>query len=207
MLYPAWRAALNTASRVCIRPDLPNSTESGGPPVRTTRDVDVIVEVVSLGQYHAPERQLEHAGLSHDRSPDAPVCRWLAGTTLLDVMPTDKAVLGFGNRWYEEAVRGFPIHPSERNGHPTDHRPVFMATKLEAFADRGEGELLAFTGGRARGSRLDANRGPSLASSGSQSLVARGAPLPPWESTPAQPGGTSRQNQMRSRRRRSRRAR
>jgi hypothetical protein len=119
-------------------------TEAATPPVRTTRDVDVIVEVVSLGEYHTLERQLEQAGLRHDRSRDAPVCRWLAGTALLDVMPTDKAVLGFGNRWYDEAVRtavtrvlpsGTPIRLISA--------PVFIATKLEAFADRGNGDFLA----------------------------------------------------------------
>ena len=119
-------------------------TDSASPPVRATRDVDVIVQVVSLGQYHALERQLEQTGLRHDRSPEAPVCRWLAGGALLDVMPTDKAVLGFGNRWYEEAVRtAFQyILPS---GTPIllISAPVFIATKLEAFADRGEGDFLA----------------------------------------------------------------
>ena len=69
-------------------------TEAATPPVRTTRDVDVIVEVVSLGEYHTLERQLEQAGLRHDRSQDAPVCRWLAGSALLDVMPTDRGGLG-----------------------------------------------------------------------------------------------------------------
>lgn len=119
-------------------------TEAATPPVRTTRDVDVIVEVVSLGEYHTLERQLEQAGLRHDRSQDAPVCRWLAGSALLDVMPTDKAVLGFGNRWYEEAVRTavtrvLPSGTSIR----LISAPVFMATKLEAFADRGHGDFLA----------------------------------------------------------------
>lgn len=119
-------------------------TEAAGPPVRATRDVDVIVQVASLGQYHALERQLQQAGLLHDRSPEAPVCRWLAGGALLDVMPTDRAVLGFGNRWYEEAVRtAFQyILPS---GTPIllITAPVFIATKLEAFADRGAGDFLA----------------------------------------------------------------
>ena len=112
--------------------------------MRTTRDVDVIVEIVSLGEYHTLERQLEQAGLRHDRSPDAPVCRWLAGSALLDVMPTDKAVLGFGNRWYEEAVRTAVTHvlPSGTSIRLIS-APVFMATKLEAFADRGHGDFLA----------------------------------------------------------------
>jgi hypothetical protein len=89
-------------------------TEAATSPVRTTRDVDVIVEVVSLGEYQTLERQLE------------------------------QAVLGFGNRWYEEAVRtavtrvlpsGTPIRLISAR--------VFIATKLEAFADRGNGDFLA----------------------------------------------------------------
>lgn len=119
-------------------------TEAATPPVRPTRDVDVIVEVVSLGAYHTLERELEQAGLRHDRSQDAPVCRWLAGSALLDVMPTDKAVLGFGNRWYEEAVRTavtrvLPSGTSIR----LISAPVFIATKLEAFADRGQEDFMA----------------------------------------------------------------
>jgi hypothetical protein len=71
-------------------------TDAAASPVRATRDVDVVVEVVSLAGYHALERQLEQAGFKHDRSPDAPVCRWIVGRCMLDVMPTDKDVHGRG---------------------------------------------------------------------------------------------------------------
>jgi hypothetical protein len=59
-------------------------------------------------------------------------------------MPTDKAVLGFGNRWYDEAAR-----TASTRALPSGTvirlvaAPVFIATKLEAFADRGEGDFLA----------------------------------------------------------------
>jgi hypothetical protein len=119
-------------------------TEAATSPVRTTRDGDVIVEVISLGECHTLERQREQAGLRHDHSQDAPVCRWLAGSALLDVMPTDKAVLGFGNRWYEEAVRTAVTHvPPSGTSIRLISAPVFMATKLEAFADRGHEDFLA----------------------------------------------------------------
>ncbi len=119
-------------------------TEPASPPVRATRDVDVIVQVISLGEYHSLERQLEQAGFTHDRRPDAPVCRWLAAGAMLDVMPTDQTILGFGNRWYEEAVRTASLHslPSGRHIRLIT-APVFVATKLEAFADRGGGDFLA----------------------------------------------------------------
>jgi hypothetical protein len=119
-------------------------TDSAASPVRATRDVDVVVEVASLAGYHALECQLEQSGFQHDRSPDAPVCRWRVGACILDVMPTDEAVLGFGNRWYAVAVRTaesmrLPSGRSIRLIAP----PVFLATKLEAFHGRGGGDFLA----------------------------------------------------------------
>jgi len=119
-------------------------TDAASPSVRATRDVDAIVQVVSLGEYHALERQLEQAGLRHDRSSQAPICRWLAGNALLDVMPTDEAVLGFGNRWYEEAVRtALTLTLPSGTQIRIIAAPVFIATKLEALADRGQGDFHA----------------------------------------------------------------
>ena len=108
-------------------------TDPAASPVRATRDVDVVVEVASLAGYPALERQLEQAGFKHDRSQDVPVCRWIAGGCMLDVMSTDEKVLGFGNRWYHVAVRTaesvrLPSGRSIRLIAP----PVFLATKLAA---------------------------------------------------------------------------
>ncbi|MDB6045992.1 MAG: hypothetical protein JWM63_4543 [Gammaproteobacteria bacterium] len=119
-------------------------TESAAPPVRATRDVDAIVEVLSLAEFHALERQLENGGFRHDRSADAPICRWTVGSALLDVMPTDEGILGFGNRWYGEAVRtaaqtDLPSGRQVRLIAP----PAFLGTKLEAFYGRGGGDFLA----------------------------------------------------------------
>ena len=46
-------------------------TESAAPPVRATKDVDAIVEILSLTDYHALERRLENSGFRHDRTLDA----------------------------------------------------------------------------------------------------------------------------------------
>ena len=52
--------------------------------------------------------------------------------------------MGFGNRWYDEAVRTAVTHTLPSG---TSIRlitaPVFIATKLEAFTDRGGGDFLA----------------------------------------------------------------
>lgn len=119
-------------------------TETAAPPVRATKDVDAIVEILSLTEYHALERQLEGGGFRHDRSPDAPICRWTVGSALLDVMPTDQGVLGFGNRWYGEAVQTAVkvTLPSGREIRLISS-PAFLGTKLEAFHGRGNGDFLA----------------------------------------------------------------
>jgi hypothetical protein len=97
----------------------------------------VVVEVVSLAGYHTLERQLEQAGFRHDRSEDAPVCRWIVGGCMLDVMPTDESVLGFGNRWYDVAVRtAEPVLLPSGRSIRLIAPPVFLATKLAAFHGR-----------------------------------------------------------------------
>jgi predicted nucleotidyltransferase len=119
-------------------------TDVAAAPVRATRDVDAIVEVLTLAEYHALERELEKRGFSHDRSPEAPICRWVVGTSLLDVMPTDERVLGFANRWFTQAIHTavsvkLPSGKMVKRVTP----PLFLATKLEAFRGRGSGDFLA----------------------------------------------------------------
>jgi predicted nucleotidyltransferase len=119
-------------------------TESAAPPVRATKDVDAIVEILSLTQYHALERRLVSSGFKQDRASDAPICRWAVGNALLDIMPTDESVLGFGNRWYTEAV-----HTATQVDLPSGRKirlispPAFLGTKLEAFYGRGGGDFIA----------------------------------------------------------------
>jgi hypothetical protein len=84
------------------------------------------------------------AGFRHDRSPEAPVCRWTVGAALVDIMPTDERVLGFGNRWYPEAINTaepftLPIGGTIK----VITAPFFLATKLEAFGGRGCGDYYA----------------------------------------------------------------
>lgn len=119
-------------------------TDRAAAPVRATRDVDVVVEVTSLAEYHTLERQLEQSGFRHDRRPEAPVCRWIVAGCMLDVMPTEESVLGFGNRWYKLAARtAQPVELPSGQSIRLIAPPVFLATKLDAFRGRGAGDFLA----------------------------------------------------------------
>ena len=73
-------------------------TDKAAPPIRVTRDVDAIVQVATLADYHRLSSKLRTKGFKEDISQGAPICRWTAENVILDVMPTDARILGFGNR-------------------------------------------------------------------------------------------------------------
>ena len=70
--------------------------------VRPTLDVDIIVEVMSLADYHRFEKRLKKLGFSP--VPDGPVCRFSINGIIVDVMPDNEEILGFSNRWYRFAI-------------------------------------------------------------------------------------------------------
>ena len=86
-------------------------TDPGAPETRATTDVDVIVEVASYADYATTLRaDLTDLGFEEDVREGAPVCRWLHGELVLDVMPTAGAVLGFTNAWYADAAAHATVH-------------------------------------------------------------------------------------------------
>ena len=112
--------------------------------VRVTVDVDTVAQIETIGDYHAIERRLEQQGFARDHSPDAPICRWVAGRLHLDVMPSNPRVLGFSNRWYPLAIEtAQPYALPDACSIRLVTAPIFVATKLEAFRDRGRGDFVA----------------------------------------------------------------
>ncbi len=134
-------------------------TDPGATRVRPTDDVDAICAVTSAVEYHRLAERLRGLGFTEDQTPGAPVCRWRLGDDRIDVMPTDEKILGFRNRWYDLGVRTSQTHVLARDVTiRMVTAPVFIATKWDAFADRGLGDwygshdledIVAVTAGRA----------------------------------------------------------
>ena len=72
--------------------------------IRTTEDVDMICQVSSRQDYYEFARLLNGKGFHEDSREGAPQCRFVSGALVLDIMPVDESVLGFNNRWYNEAL-------------------------------------------------------------------------------------------------------
>lgn len=118
-------------------------TDTAFPDVRYTLDVDCIVDVISLNQYHQLEKKLTAQGFKKSLSEDV-ICRWFYDDVILDVMPTDENILGFGNRWYKKAIASSIMHPlSDKITIRIVTASYFIATKLEAFKTRGKMDFYA----------------------------------------------------------------
>ena len=117
--------------------------EPSAPDVRYTLDVDCIVDVISLNQYHKIEKQLRNLGFTQSVMEEV-ICRWRYDNVILDVMPTDEKILGFWNRWYREAIK-YAMNYSLTNkiSIKVISAPYFLATKIEAFKTRGNTDFYA----------------------------------------------------------------
>lgn len=120
-------------------------TEPAAPPVRATDDVDVVCEVATRAEYYRLGERLRERGLQ-EAEGEPVLCRWrsVQPRLVLDVMPTDPEILGFSNRWYEEAISTAATIALDSGAEIRAATPAFLvATKLCAWKGRGRGDLLA----------------------------------------------------------------
>lgn len=63
--------------------------------VRPTKDVDCIIQIATKSEYYSFEEELRKYGFSHDISEGAPICRKIYKGIAVDIMPTNRSILGF----------------------------------------------------------------------------------------------------------------
>lgn len=113
--------------------------EPGGTNLRPTVDVDIVVRAATRVAYEGFAERLRGRGISED-STSRVICRWrqVDPPLILDVMPTNGRVFGFGNRWYDHLF-AHPATSTMPSGRRLRHSSAsaLVATKLEAYSDRG----------------------------------------------------------------------
>jgi len=119
-------------------------TDPAAPEIRPTRDVDVIVEVFARPEYHRFEDRLRDLRFREDQESGV-ICRWTHRDSdlILDAMPADPEILGFENQWQRKSLP-HAVSVDLPSGRVIRAVPpaYLLATKLEAFAGRGEGDFL-----------------------------------------------------------------
>lgn len=112
----------------------------GAAEARPTDDVDVIIELAAYRDYAALEERLRGVGFIHDQESGI-ICRYNIQGITVDIMPTVPDALGFSNRWYEEGFQNAITYSIEEGLEiKIFSLPYFIASKLEAFKSRGEGD-------------------------------------------------------------------
>lgn len=110
--------------------------------VRPTKDLDLTMEIASIGELEALREELVTRGFIQSAN-DSVVCRFRYEDVLVDVMATIPVDWAPGNRWFalgfdqaytyqldELVIRLLPL-------------PYFLATKFDAFFDRGIRDIYA----------------------------------------------------------------
>jgi len=108
--------------------------------VRPTKDVDILVEIWSRWEFADLEERVRQLGFVNDMNATF-IGRYILGDIIVDLMPTSPEILGFTNKWYEE---GFKASVNFMIDETTTIKILppgyFIATKIEAFKNRGHGD-------------------------------------------------------------------
>jgi predicted nucleotidyltransferase len=105
--------------------------------VRPTDDVDIVVELMNYSGFAAIEGKLREKGFVHDKESGI-ICRYKINGVIVDIMPSGEGILGFSNKWYVDAfANSFQFILSDQYDIRLFQPAWFVASKLEAFNDRG----------------------------------------------------------------------
>ena len=108
--------------------------------IRPTDDVDVLIELIDYTGYAGVEDALRRKGFVNDVDSGI-ICRFKVQGITVDIMPTSQEVLGFTNRWYSEGFKNSMRVELDQDCVIQIFQPVyFIASKLEAFKGRGNGD-------------------------------------------------------------------
>jgi predicted nucleotidyltransferase len=105
--------------------------------VRETDDVDVIIEVLTYPDHVKFEEKIQALGFSPDTTARVKV-RYKIKGIIVDFMPTTDVAIGFENKWYPDGYKNAIEYSIDNNETIKILSPEhFIATKLEAFKNRG----------------------------------------------------------------------
>jgi hypothetical protein len=110
--------------------------------VRPTKDLDLTMKIASIGELEALREELIKRGFIQSAN-DSVVCRFRYEDVLVDVMATIPVGWAPGNRWFELGFHKAFSYDLEGHTIRLLPLPYFLATKFDAFFDRGIKDLYA----------------------------------------------------------------
>ena len=117
-------------------------TDQAAPESRPLGDIDIVVGVSTLAEFHQLTDDLEQKGFKPKSTTNVHAQSWTYEGIPLHIMPMKSEIMGFYNRWYEEGVfhansMTLPSGMQIRIFPPA----YFLAAKIDAFEHRGEADF------------------------------------------------------------------
>lgn len=110
--------------------------------VRPTKDLDLTMKIASLGALETLRQDLVARGFIQT-ADDSVVCRFRYEDVMEDVMGTEPIGWAPGNHWFKEGFDLSYSYSLDKLSIRLLPLPYFLATKFDAFFDRGVRDLYA----------------------------------------------------------------
>ena len=109
--------------------------------IRPTSDIDMTINLANYAEWAQMQERLSELGFYPDPQGQS-ICSYKYQDIAIDIMPADDSSIGVSNIWYKPGFKYLQKKALEDgtsiNILPT---PYFLATKLEAFKDRGKNDF------------------------------------------------------------------
>lgn len=104
--------------------------------VRPTGDIDMTIQLSGYGEWVKLQDRLLSLGFSPNPEGHN-ICNYLYNGIAIDIMPMEDSSIGKSNRWYKPGLNDVQAIEIENQRIKILSAPYFLATKFEAFNNRG----------------------------------------------------------------------
>jgi hypothetical protein len=104
--------------------------------IRPTGDVDMTINLLNFADWASMQERLADLGFSPDPNGHA-IINYLYKGISVDIMPSEDSALGPANKWYKVGFNNLWTINVENEEISILSAACFLATKFEAFKDRG----------------------------------------------------------------------
>lgn len=109
--------------------------------IRPTSDIDITINLANYAEWAKMQERLAELNFYPDPQGQS-ICSYKYHDIAIDIMPAEDSSIGISNKWYKPGFKNLQKVQLEEN---VDIKilpaPYFLATKLEAFKDRGKNDF------------------------------------------------------------------
>lgn len=109
--------------------------------IRPTTDIDMTVNLANYAEWAQMQERLAELDFYPDPQGQS-ICSYKFQNIAIDIMPAEDSSIGISNTWYKPGFKYVQtIQLEEETKINILPSPYFLATKLEAFKDRGKNDF------------------------------------------------------------------